>query len=307
MHHKFIAEFEFLRSSAVGQLRTFLDFITHEHLIQNVSYVVTSLIKGSDPETLLAKCHPLGRSPHLRAIMTFENFENADGLVELYRTVLVDTPVGRYFEKYFNSEIKDYTQPSRDIQRVYNEIEIDIITNMIQKHWLEDFYAFTQSLCGVTAEIMKDLLEFEADRRAISITINSFGTNLNEPYKRDAERKALYCSFGKLYPEATMDKFSKVGDMNQLAAELEKYKTYHTLWRRAQETGKSFNDLMYQEEVRINMLAFEQQSHFACFYAWCALKKQELRNLKWILSCINQRRDQKDLNRWIKIAEKQNI
>jgi len=300
---KFIAEFEYLRTCAMGPLRTFLDFITYEHLIQNISYVITSLIKGADAETLLAKCHPLGRSPHLKAIMTFENFENADGLVELYRTVLVDTPVARYFEKYFNSEIKDYTQPSRDIQRVYNEVEIDIITNMIQKHWLEDFYNFTQQYCGgTTGEIMRDLLEFEADRRAISITINSFGTNLNEPYKRDAERKSLYCNFGKLYPEATMDKFSKVGDMNQLAGELERYKTYHNLWRKSQEGGRSFNDLMYQEEVRLNLLAFEQQSHFACFYGWVALKKQELRNLKWILACINQRRDAKDLNRWIKIV-----
>lgn len=63
------------------------------------------LSPGADAETLLAKCLPLGASPHLRSIMTFENFDNADGLVELYRTVLIDTPVAPYFEKYFNSEV----------------------------------------------------------------------------------------------------------------------------------------------------------------------------------------------------------
>ncbi len=63
-------------------------------------------LSGADAETLLSKCLPLGSSPHLRSIMTFENFDNSDGLVELYRTVLVDTPVAPYFEKYFNSEVR---------------------------------------------------------------------------------------------------------------------------------------------------------------------------------------------------------
>lgn len=49
-------------------------------------------------------------------------------------------------------------QPSREIQRVYNEVEIDIITNMLQKLWLEDFFKFTQALGGATAEVMKELL-----------------------------------------------------------------------------------------------------------------------------------------------------
>lgn len=42
------------------------------------------------------------------------------------------------------------------------------------------------------------LHQFEADRRAINITINSFGTEL-----RKEEREALYPNFGLLYPEGT--------------------------------------------------------------------------------------------------------
>ena len=258
------------------------------------------MIKGADPTTLLHKSLPLGKSPHLRSVMTFENFEGSDGLVELYRTVLIDTPVAHYFENYFNSEIKS-DSPSREIQRVYNEVEIDIITNMLQKLWLEDFYFYCDKLGGETATIMKTLLEFEADRRAISIMINSFNTNLNDPSNRDTERKKLFCSFGTLYPEATLIRFSQVGDINQLAVALEPYKVYSDLYRQSSEGGgKSLEDLLYEEEVKLCRMCFDGQSHFASFYGWVKLKKQELRNIKWILSCINQKRDQKDFNKWIK-------
>jgi V-type H+-transporting ATPase subunit d len=261
-------------------------------------------VKGnSDTEELLysiSQKNPLGNSPFFKSLLTFENFENSDGLVELYRTVLVDTPVARYFETYFNSELKA-DQPGREIQRVYNEVEIEIITNMLQKLWLEDFYAYCLKLGGDTAEIMTTLLNFEADRRAITITINSFNSALNEPFKRDDERKSLYCSFGTLYPEATMFSFSKVSNMSQLADALKPYRTFANIYKQSQDGGKSFTDLLYDEEVRLCRLAFDSQSHFACFYAWTKLRKQELRNMKWILDCIFQKRPQKDLNRWIKV------
>lgn len=149
---------------------------------------------------------------------------------------------------------------------------------------------------------MGELLEFEADRRAISITVNSFKTSLNDPANRDSERKKLYCSFGTLYPEATLFSFSKVSDEQQLALALEPYKVFADLYRASQDgqSGKSFEDLLYEHEVKLMRAAFDGQSHFACFYAWTMLKKQELRNVKWILSCINQQRDQKDFNKWIK-------
>jgi V-type H+-transporting ATPase subunit d len=148
---KFVQEFLFVQSQATGELSSFLEFVTYEDLITNISFIITSMIKGADPAILLSKCLPLGRSPHLRAVMTFDNLEGSDALVELYRTVLIDTPVAPYFENYFNQELKS-DQPSREIQRVYNETEIDIITNMLQKLWLEDFYNYCQKLGGETCE-----------------------------------------------------------------------------------------------------------------------------------------------------------
>jgi len=167
---KFVSEFQYIRDQAVGPLATFLDFITNEYLISNISFLVSSLIRGADPNTLLAKCNPMGIFPRLKSILTFEN--TGDGLVELYKTVLVDTPVAPYYEKYFNLEIKS-DDPYHQIEQAYNEVEIDIINNMLQKYWLEDFYRYVQELGGTTSEVMMELLEFEADRRAIEITLNS--------------------------------------------------------------------------------------------------------------------------------------
>lgn len=300
---KTLDEFEFIRGSATGALSTFLDFITYEYLIKNICFVITGLIKGSDPETLLRKIQPLGRSPHIKSILTFENQTSSDGLLDLYRTVLVETPVARYFETYFNSEVKgdEAKGGAGSIQRVYNEVEIDIVTNMLQKLWLEDFYAYCCGLGGETAIAMKTLLEFEADRRAISITINSFDTPLNEPANRDTDRKALYCNFGTFYPEATLFEFSKVGDAQQLQLALNKYPTFAGIWRQSQDSGRSLNDLLSEYQVNLMLGAFMGQSHFACFYAYLKLKQQEEGNLKWILSCIKQRRPAKDKQRWIKI------
>jgi len=295
---KFVSEFKYMQACAVGQLSAFLELLTYEYLIKSISFVISSIIKGADLETLLLKCHPLGRSAHLKSIMaSFENGDGADGLVEMYRTVLVDTPVASYFEKYFNTELKG-DSPNREIQKVYNEVEIDIIDNMLQKLWLEDFYEYSLSLGGTTAQQMKELLEFEADKRAIAITINSFHSNLNEQQNRASERRQLYCSFGTLYPDCTMNKFNNVSNMQQLGAALEPYSCFRELLRKTQDGSTTFMDQLLMHEVKLNRAAFDSQSQFAAFYAYTKLKNQEERNLRHIFNCIDQKRDPKDI-RWI--------
>jgi len=291
---KFVNEFQFLRANAVGQLSTFLEFITYQHLIESITLIISSLIKGAHPEDVWAKCHPLGKSPYLKAILTFDN-ESADGLIELYRTVLVDTPVAPYFEKFFNSELKG-DQPGQEIQKVYNDLEIDIIKNSIMKLWLEDFYSYCQKLGGPTALMMTELLDFEADTRAINITLNSFTSNLNDSGNRASVRRSLYCNFGKLYPDTTMFKFSQVTNPQELAKALSPYKAYASLVEKSDGQLLSLPEDLLQFEVTMNKLAFDSQSHFAAFYAWTKLKEHELRNLRRILNCIEQRVDPKDIH-----------
>ena len=168
---KHVNEFQFIREQAVGTLSTFLDFITYETLIENISFLIKGLINEADPSELWEKCNSFGLFSGLKTILTFEN--SGEGLLELYRTVLVDTPVAPYFEKYFSSSLRS-DEPLNQMERTYKEVEFDVIANTIQKLWLEDFYKYTQELGGATAEIMKELLEFEADRKALAITINSY-------------------------------------------------------------------------------------------------------------------------------------
>lgn len=295
---KFVEEFDYIRSQAVGSLATFLNYIQYEYMITNISFLIVSLIKKGKPEVLVSKCDPMGTFPRMKSILTFENSE--DGLHDLYRTVLVDTPIAPYFEEFFAADRGSVDRPFDEMQRVYNEREISIIANTIKKLWLEDFYAYCMSLGGITAQVMGELLSFEADRRAISIMINSFDTPLNDPFRR-SERRELFCSFGSLYPEG-IDKFDEVNDMIQLGAVLSKYGDIDRLWRRAEQDGKDVEDVLYEYEVHINRLAFEQQSHFACFWAYTKLKEQEKRNVFWIAECISQQmKDPATINRWIKI------
>eukprot|EP00463_Aulacantha_scolymantha_P003535 TRINITY_DN4408_c0_g1_i1.p1 TRINITY_DN4408_c0_g1~~TRINITY_DN4408_c0_g1_i1.p1 ORF type:complete len:113 (+),score=28.47 TRINITY_DN4408_c0_g1_i1:220-558(+) len=80
---------------------------------------------------------------------------------------------------------------------------------------------------------MKELLEFEADRRAIEITINSLRTSLNEDINRHS-RQDLFCAFGKLYPNGTLKEFPKVKLITELGDKLKPYKVYHEMWKNAE-------------------------------------------------------------------------
>ena len=54
--HKFVEEFEHLRNQATGELATFLHYIQYQHMIENVSFLISGLINQNDPLELLADC-----------------------------------------------------------------------------------------------------------------------------------------------------------------------------------------------------------------------------------------------------------
>lgn len=286
-----VTEFFFLRAQAVEPLATFLDYITYEYMIENVMLLLRGTLSGRNISELMAQCHPLGmfRESTMRSIPTFE--ASPRGYAELYETVLVDTPVGVYFQRYLDAS-QTKVSAAADVRNVLEDVQIEILKNTLMKYYLEDFYAFCMDLGGETAEIMGGLLKERADRNSINITLNSFGTPLNDPSMRETHRKNLYPSIGDLYPEGT-DLLVKADDDQKLVAALTYYPVYRTIFERFTNAGHddfSIDDEFYKYEVKLYELAFESQMHFGVFYAYVKLKEQEIRNLVWISECILQRR-----------------
>jgi V-type H+-transporting ATPase subunit d len=96
-------------------------------------------------------------------------------------------------------------------------MNIEIIRNTLYKAYLEAFFGFCKDLGGTTAETMCEILAFEADRRAIIITINSFGTELTKD-----DRAKLYPKVGKLYPDG-LAALARADDYEQVKAVAEYY------------------------------------------------------------------------------------
>eukprot|EP00270_Netrium_digitus_P019159 TRINITY_DN749_c0_g1_i3.p1 TRINITY_DN749_c0_g1~~TRINITY_DN749_c0_g1_i3.p1 ORF type:complete len:418 (-),score=93.69 TRINITY_DN749_c0_g1_i3:300-1367(-) len=262
---KLVNEYNHMRTQATEPLSKFLDYITYGHMIDNVVLIVSGTLHERDVQELLDKCHPLGMFDSIATLAVAQNMR------ELYRLVLVDTPLAPYFSECITSEDLD-------------DMNIEIMRNTLYKAYLEDFYKFCESLGGATQEIMCDLLAFEADRRAVNISINSIGTELT----RDDRRK-LYSNFGLLYPYGH-EELAICEDFDQVVrAAMEKYPPYSSIFAKlsfgeSQMLDKAF----YEEEVKRLTLSFEQQFHYGVFFAYVRLREQEIRNLMWISECVAQ-------------------
>ena len=309
---KLIAEFRYVRANAVGSLAKFMDYLTYGYMIDNVALLITGTLHERDTRELLDRCHPLGWFETMPVLCVATNIE------ELYNSVLVETPLAPYFKGSLSHQDLD-------------ELNIEIVRNTLYKNYLEDFHNFVNTdsdMAGTpTSDVMSEILEFEADRRSINITLNSFGTELSK-----ADRKKLYPSFGRLHPEGTY-MLSRADDIEgvRLAVEgVSDYKGFFDATGMGQGgsagagnmsggaggEGKSLEDMFYQKEMEISKGAFTRQFSHAIVYAWVKLREQvcsaffeaetfanvvqEIRNITWIAECIAQNQKER-INNYISV------
>lgn len=266
---KLVAEFRYLQAQAVGSLSKFMDYLTYGYMIDNVALLITGTLHERDTRELLERCHPLGWFETMPVLCVATNIE------ELYNSVLIETPLAPYFKGSLSHQDLD-------------ELNIEIVRNTLYKNYLEDFYRFVTEdpeLSGTpTSEVMAEVLQFEADRRAINITMNSFGTELSKQ-----DRRKLYPDFGGLYPEGTL-MLSRADDLEGVSLAVSgnhDYKSYFdsvgmsggaagpgNMSGGGGSDGKSLEDLFYQKEMEISKAAFTRQFTHAVIYAWVKLREQ---------------------------------
>ncbi|KAI9811737.1 MAG: H(+)-transporting V0 sector ATPase subunit d [Pycnora praestabilis] len=283
---KLVSEFRYLKANAVGSLAKFMDYLTYGYMIDNVALLITGTLHERDTRELLERCHPLGWFETMPVLCVATNIE------ELYNSVLIETPLAPYFKGSLSHQDLD-------------ELNIEIIRNTLYKNYLEDFYNFVNNDPDIgstpTAEVMSESLEFEADRRSINITLNSFGTELSKE-----DRRKLYPNFGRLYPEGIL-MLSRADDIEGVTIAVGGVHDYKTFFEQtgmgqnggmgggagnmsggSGSEGKSLEDLFYQKEMEISRSAFTRQFSYGVVYAWVKLREQEIRNITWIAECIAQ-------------------
>lgn len=289
-------DFRYLRCNASGNLAKFLDYITYEYMIGNVVMIMMGLSRGEelDREELIKRCHPLGMVDLMPALTVSRN------LSDLYTTVLVETPIGPYFKSLltnlkFTGEL--------------TELNVELVRMALWKAYLEDFEQWCQEeLDDVSGRTMHEILSFEADRRTISIAVNSIGTSLAKEI-----RLQLFPKLGKLSDWGLLEKLAYADDPSQIRQPIDLLIPEYRSLIDAAISGKTGDDSLFQSrtpfdlnssaasfevlaterEVALCKDAFFNQFTMTPFYAWCKLAEQERRNLVWIAECIAQGQKEK--------------
>jgi len=296
LKRKLADEIDQVQSVAGPNLENFIEMTRHRYMIDNVINIVEGAKNKTSTAIIKSRSEPLGFLPEIEGLLNLD----VKKIDELYEDVLIDTEVGFYFSKFLEeiliaSDVKNVSTINNYLQ----ELKPENIKNSLKKIWFEHFYHYCQTLNPTTREIMDDLLKFEADCQAIQIVYNSLAYDFSQ--FQEEERKKVIPNFGYLYPDTTFN-IVKASTFEQLKECLRPYPVYYNLIKdvpdpkKAEEfilqSGlKTLDDVMFEESIKKYSIAFEQQFHFACVYAYIKIKEQEIKNIIWLAEMISLDKD----------------
>ena len=292
---KLADEIDQVQSVAGPELDNFLEMIRHKYMIDNVINIIEGIKNKTDKNVIEARNEPLGYLKEISGLLKLDYKKIED----LYEDVLIDTEVGVYFSKFLEEVLA--SSDNKNVATINNYLQSlkpEEIKNYLKKIWLEYFYQFCRTLNPTTVEIMEDLLKYEADCQTIQIVYNSLAYNNQF---QEEERKKVIPYFGILYPETTTQ-LIKCNSLEQLRQILQPFPDYYELVKeipdpkKLDEFGlqsglKTLDDLMFKESMKRYSIAFEQQFHFACFYAYIKIKEQEIKNIMLLADMISFDKD----------------
>ncbi|XP_020814016.1 probable V-type proton ATPase subunit d 2 [Drosophila serrata] len=264
-------QFDYIRCHSSEPLTTFMEYIRYPYMIDNIAMLIAGLNNRRPMKRLLKMCHPLGVFDQLGAI------ELVTDLSELFDCVLIDTPIAQFI-------------PSDMPRESLREIDVEIVRASLYRAYLEGFYTYCSSLGGSTAEVMTNLLAFEADRRAITIAVNALDSEIRPPH-----RKKMFPTCGHL-PQVALDHLAYATDAEKIRDVCNMYDGYGKLFDifdRDTDGMITLEDRFLMLEAKKNASSFLQQYHFGIFYSFIKLKQLECRNIVWISECISQRQTDK--------------
>lgn len=137
-------------------------------MIDNLLNIVQGLRTNTPIERLEANTNPLGFFPELKAIKVESEDFNA-----MYESVLIDTPISKYFLKFLQMNFNE-SSDMEQFKAFFKETNNENMRSCLKRLWLEDFYNFIQTLNPISRENMTRLLNFEADAKAVQVTIQIF-------------------------------------------------------------------------------------------------------------------------------------